>query len=443
MPARVAMWIRDSHMEISESQAPAQTDWEAAVAQLPDHRRRRLGIIVGVHGYRWQGGVHLHASIGRIVDQVAQHFQSVTLCIPLTEGQPQSSADHRVTAPHLHVVPVPGYRNSLQAIAHLPRIWAAYWQTIRSSDALLVRGIGTGVLACHVPARVLGRRVVQWMVGDPVALLRSHRRRSAWRDRVSLLGSLAYQTTGQVCIRFRNVVSLVNGEALGRIYHSPRTVVTASSTLRRTEIHPRADACTGPVVRILFASFLRPEKGAEYLLEALSRLHSGRAWELIVAGSQTDIPAYRTRLENLIRAGGIANRIQLVGHRRYGDELFTLMRSCDLLVLPTLSEGTPHVLIDARGNGLPVIASRVGGVPTMIAHEVNGLLVPPKDPDALAVAIDRVIEDGALRRRLIAEGLKYARQHTVEAFAAEVAWAALCPLTADGQLAPPPGGGRP
>ena len=424
-------------MKSTGSQGTVLTHWERAVAQLPDHRRRRLGIIVGVHGYRWQDSVYVHASIGRIVDQVAQHFRSVTLCIPLTEGQPESSADHRIAAAPMQVEAVPGYRNSMQAMAQLPRIWAAYWRTIRASDALLVRGIGTGVLAIHLPARMLGRRVVQWMVGDPVALLRTHRRRSAWRDRLSLLGSQACQSAGQVCIRFRNVVSLVNGEALGRIYASPRTFVTASSTLRQAEIQRRMDTCTGSVVRILFASFLRPEKGAEYLLDALGRLRTGRAWELVVAGGQTDIPAYRARLEQLIRAGGLADRIQLAGHRRYGDELFALMRSCDLLVLPTLSEGTPHVLIDARGNGLPVIASRVGGVPTMIKHEVDGLLVPPKDPAALAIAIDRVIEDEALRRRLVAEGLKYAQQHTVEAFAAEVGWAALCPLGPTGRASRP------
>ena len=410
------------------------------MVRLPNHRRRRLGILVGVRGYHWQGDVYVHASIGRIVDHVATHFRAVNLCLPLTNGRPESTADHRITAPGLRVIAVPGYRNSLQAMAHLPRTWWAYWRTIWSSDALLVRGVGISVLAYHVPARLLGRRVVQWMVGDPVALLRSHRRRSAWRDRLSLLASLICQVLTQVCVRSRNVVSLANGEALGRIYRSPRTFVTASSTLCRSEIHPRADTCTGPIVRILFASFLRPEKGAEYLLAALGKLRTQRAWELIVAGGQTDIPAYRAQLEAIIRTCEIGNRIQLVGHRAYGEELFALMRSCDLLVLPSLSEGTPHTLIDARGNGLPVVASRVGGIPTMITHGVDGLLVPPKDPDALAAAIDRVIEDQALRQRLIVEGLKYAQRHTVEAFAAEVAWAALCSLDSTGRVCAPQAG---
>jgi len=86
-------------------------------------------------------------------------------------------------------------------------------------------------------------------------------------------------------------------------------------------------------------------------------------------------------------------------------------------VLPTLSEGTPRVLVEARANSLPVVATNVGGIPTSVTDGVDGLLVPPKNVDALADAITRIVNDGELRRALIHNGLRSARSLTVDRFA--------------------------
>jgi glycosyltransferase involved in cell wall biosynthesis len=69
-------------------------------------------------------------------------------------------------------------------------------------------------------------------------------------------------------------------------------------------------------------------------------------------------------------------------------------------VLPSLSEGSPHVLLEAMARGLPIVATRVGGVPEIAADGITALLGPPKDPGFLAGAVDRLFEDPALGRRL-------------------------------------------
>jgi glycosyltransferase involved in cell wall biosynthesis len=92
------------------------------------------------------------------------------------------------------------------------------------------------------------------------------------------------------------------------------------------------------------------------------------------------------------------------------------MRAADLVVLPTLSEGTPHFLVEARANGLPCISTTVGGVPTTVTDRYDALLVPPKNAKALAQAIERVIGDGELRRMLIRNGLTAARKQTLDRF---------------------------
>ena len=102
-----------------------------------------------------------------------------------------------------------------------------------------------------------------------------------------------------------------------------------------------------------------------------------------------------------------------------GKPLFDLMRASDLLVLPSLSEGTPHVLVEARANGLPCISITVGGVPTTVTEGYDALLVPPKKPHVLARAMERVIRDGELRRMLIRNGLMEARKQTLDRFIAK------------------------
>jgi glycosyltransferase involved in cell wall biosynthesis len=104
------------------------------------------------------------------------------------------------------------------------------------------------------------------------------------------------------------------------------------------------------------------------------------------------------------------------GYSSYGEPLFERLRAADLLVLPSLSEGTPHVLVEARANGLPCISTTVGGVPSSVTDGYDALLVPPENSRALAKAIERVIHDGDLRRTLIRNGLDSSRAHTLERF---------------------------
>ena len=78
------------------------------------------------------------------------------------------------------------------------------------------------------------------------------------------------------------------------------------------------------------------------------------------------------------------------------------------------------MLVEARANGLPCISTTVGGVPSTVTHGFDALLVPPKNPRALARAIERIIRDGELRRTLIRNGLAAARRQTLERFVATV-----------------------
>ena len=95
---------------------------------------------------------------------------------------------------------------------------------------------------------------------------------------------------------------------------------------------------------------------------------------------------------------GLAGRVHLLGHR---DDVAELIAGCDLLAHPTLQhEAFGRSIAEAGAAGIPAVASNLGGIPEIIDHETNGLLVPPGDRTALAAALDRLCLDRSLRERL-------------------------------------------
>jgi glycosyltransferase involved in cell wall biosynthesis len=189
--------------------------------------------------------------------------------------------------------------------------------------------------------------------------------------------------------------------------------VAVSSSIKASDFFEREDTCRGKKVRILFVGFVRPEKGIEYLIKAVCKLGTEKEWELVIVGSRDGYSAYTEKLDKLVDDCNIRKRVRWVG---YVQDVSKYFREADIFVLPSLSEGTPHVLVEARANSLPVIATNVGGIPSSVADGENGLLVAPKDPAALGRAIERVITNNELRRSLIISGQEFARKTTTDKF---------------------------
>lgn len=163
---------------------------------------------------------------------------------------------------------------------------------------------------------------------------------------------------------------------------------------------------------ILSVGSLYRIKGHAVLVDALTRLHRrepGLAWRLAVAGDGEEEDALRTR----VREGGIGERVHFLGYRADVDDLLAAAR---IFALPSLTEGFPLALLEAMHAGKAIVASGVGGVPQAVTAGREALLVPPGDPAALAAALESLLCDPALRRRLSAAARARARErYSVEA----------------------------
>ena len=176
----------------------------------------------------------------------------------------------------------------------------------------------------------------------------------------------------------------------------PPTVETTRQWRARLAIDDDA-----PVVGVI-ASLL-PIKDHATLLHAIARLVAN--WptlRLVVVGDGPE----RERLERLAAQLGIAAHVRFAGHQPNVPSFHHLF---DVSVLTSVSEGFPNSLVEAMAAGRPIVATNVGGVPDAVRHEENGLLVPPSNPDALAVALARLLGDPALRERMGAAGARRAR----------------------------------
>lgn len=273
--------------------------------------------------------------------------------------------------------PLQGFRRA-EAVRQLAR----FVRLCRRLDARLVHTCDlyanvfglTGAGLARVPSRIGSRREV--LTGD--------------KSRAELACQRVVYRAADVVVANSRAASdqlMREGVAAEKTRLIPNGVDVAAFTRARTP---------GPIRRIVMVANLRPEKGHDVLIEAAPHI---RARHPDVRFTLAGDGPRREALECLARARGVASGIEFLGQ---ADDVPALLAESDLFVLPSRSEAMPNAVIEAMAAGLPVVASRVGGIPELVADGRTGVLVPAGDPAALARAIvelmDRPAHAGSLGR---------------------------------------------
>ena len=137
-----------------------------------------------------------------------------------------------------------------------------------------------------------------------------------------------------------------------------------------------------------------PEKGHRYLIEALNLLKQQNvACRCTFLGDGK----LEAELRALVAEYGLSEQVAFPG---FCEDVFSVLLTADVFVLPSLHESSPNALIEAMGIGMPCIASDVGGIVDLIEDDANGIRIPPKDPEALAAALHRILTDANLATEL-------------------------------------------
>jgi glycosyltransferase involved in cell wall biosynthesis len=176
-------------------------------------------------------------------------------------------------------------------------------------------------------------------------------------------------------------------------YPSGRMVVVHNGV----EVPPEAPTDAGD--GIVEVARLAPVKGQRELIEAVALLEGARA--TLVGRDNESGGAYEKELRALAESLDVADRVDFAGYRHDAKEL---MASAALVVLPSWTEGLPMTVLEAMARSRAVVATPVGGTPEVVVDGETGVLVPMRDPQALAAAIDKLLRDPERRAQLGAAG---------------------------------------
>ena len=154
-----------------------------------------------------------------------------------------------------------------------------------------------------------------------------------------------------------------------------------------TETWSQSRTCSPDEKLIVSVGRFAPEKGHRYLIEALNVLdREDVAWRCAFLGEgelEAELRALTAKYE-------LSEQVAFPG---FCEDVFSVLLTADVFVLPSLHESSPNALIEAMGIGMPCIASDVGGIVDLIEDEKDGIRVPPRDPTALASALHRVLTE--------------------------------------------------
>lgn len=160
-----------------------------------------------------------------------------------------------------------------------------------------------------------------------------------------------------------------------------------------------ANSCEDDPIWLLFVGVFRPVKGLEYLIDALAILRDqgSRDYRLRLVGDGRQ----RDTIEQKVRSMGLENQVEFTGYINGKGKLVEKYRSGDIFVISSLKESVPRVTYEAASMGLPIIATKVGGIPAFINNRADGILIESRSSEQIAQAAEEIATDNELRRQLI------------------------------------------
>jgi glycosyltransferase involved in cell wall biosynthesis len=388
----------------------------------------RLGIVYHMPFWRDADGTlrEVEGSFARYVDSLAPYFDEISLCVPVLDA-PRGEGT-AIRAKNVTLAALPNFEGPVHFYPRLPAVMTVLSRWVKAIDVLHCRVPSPAAMFAFVLARRAGLPAWILIVGDLAALLPTMPyqgvKKLLWR------GYTAFEEFNVQWMADRSL-AFANGKALADKHSRPSHQVhaTTTTTISMADIASRMDTCQGGLIRILTVSRIDPRKGLRVLPAVVAALREkGINVALDIVGPPVGRPGEdeRDAIQRDAERRGVADRVTLVGAVPL-DQLLPLYRDFDLFVLPTLpGEGIPRVLLEAMTAGVPIVTTHVAGIPSLIEHEVNGLLVTTPTAEAITEALIRLATDGAVRTRLIANGYDTARRFTLEA----QAWKMLAEVSA-------------
>jgi len=228
---------------------------------------------------------------------------------------------------------------------------------------------------------------------------------------MKLQAPVSFQIEKNILAR-SSLTAVVSGHVAEYLYQypiQPRNIQVVHNGVDTQLFTPSDRKHNNKPVKVITIGRLSPGKGFEDFIEAAEIINKANPQVVFAIAGEGILEKSLTKKISRL---GIEGVTKLLGHIGGKNEIAAFYRSADIFVLPSHHEGLPTVVLEAMASGLPVVATKVGGVPSLIEDGVNGYLVAPREPMALADRILRLVDDENLRQQLG----KKARERVLEKY---------------------------
>lgn len=371
-----------------------------------------LVIYYGMVATKIHNKYYLNGAFGRYVDELSKYYEHIYLVLPTITKDECDKTDYCLTSERIVMQELPYYDGVVDAlrkkreITDAIRKYSSYWDS-----TVYIRWPTPFFKLVTAIANRKCLPVCYHLVGDSELVVKTG---TKYKGILRMLAiAYAKYTASQVKRIIKSTPTLVNGNGLRRLYSNSNQYIKEirTSTFYKNEIVQKEPRDIGKCINLLYVGYLRHEKGIEYLIRAIDLIkHSNVVCKLTIIGDGEK----RKELEDLVHALHLNECIEFLGYIPVGDALFAEYTKADVFVLPSISEGTPRVLLEAMSHGVAVVATETGGIPFTVQDEENGLLVPIKSAEKIAEALIRLRDNKELYLNIIKNGYASAHENTIE-----------------------------
>lgn len=355
-----------------------------------------------------EGSARVPAHMGAFIDELGRRAGKVTF---YGHSQaPSDAEDFVLNAPHISVVDLGPRRSAPHRTFTGRRLVDEIDFSADGVDVMLVRG-PSPLLPWFGQVKQVP---VAYYLQSDYRTVSAARWMPAWRRAAIELWKIVYTRRQTRALTGAHVI--VNSPELARgLEGKARKVYEVVSSLVRAEdvVDVSARRQVRGFFHLAYAGRIVEEKGLLELCTAVAELRSRGVKTTAALYGRPDDEAFEGLLLKQIERLGAMSLVQLKGYLPL-PEVRSRFREADCLVLPSYHEGFPHVVLDAMAAGLPVVATRVGGLPHYLRDGIDAILIEPRSVSAIVQAIELLAGDDDLRRRLALAGSDWVRQHTLE-----------------------------
>lgn len=370
----------------------------------------RLGFHYHVPAMIKDGNIYMPGHLGRFIDSLAAHCQSVTCFLHTPRPDEIALLDYPISASNVSMVNIGPHDSVIRRSLFSNRYTRHLRECRHMLDLLLLRGPSPLLPAMASAAGIVPVAIL--LVGDYLPGV-DHLPQPLWRKEAIRLWA-HWNKWRQVQIARRGL-TFVNSHVLYDELKDkvPNLIETRTTTLNNDNFYLCDDTCLSKPIRLLYVGRMDRTKGLLHLVEALALLvERGEDVVLDLVGWPEHNDPILDELRELARIKHVDDRVHYLGGKPLGPDLFNCYKQADIFIMASLFEGFPRTIWEAMAYSLPVVATRVGSISAYLEGAAE--LVQPGDVSGLANSISRLIHDSDRRKFLIREGRKLAEENTLE-----------------------------